>query len=64
MRKCCELTRTRFLSEHHVYLFGVQLNVLHRLRVTEEHHLFNNVHLLVDVNGFMKSPIIWRREFK
>lgn len=41
-----------------LYLFSVQLNALHRLTVTEDHHLLNDVHLVVDINGFMKSPII------
>lgn len=41
-----------------LYLFSVQLNVLHWLGITEEHHLLNDVHLVVDINGFMKSPII------
>lgn len=45
-----------FLSA--LYLFSVQLHVLHRLGITEEHQLLDNVHLVVDINGFMKPSII------
>lgn len=41
-----------------LYLFSVQLNVLHWLGITKEHHLLNDVHLIFDINGFMKSPIV------
>lgn len=41
-----------------LYLFSIQLNVLYWLGITEEHHLLNDVHLVLDINGFMKSSII------
>lgn len=40
------------------YLFSVQLHVLHWLEIMEEHHFLNDVHLIVNINGFMKSPVI------
>lgn len=43
-----------------LYLSSIELDVLHRLGAAEKHHLFYDVHLLVDVNGFVKSPIIWK----
>lgn len=45
------------------YLVSVQLYVLHWLGITEEHHLLNDVHLVVDIDGFMKSPIIWKTQY-
>lgn len=42
-----------------LYLLRVQLNVLHWLGIKEKHHLLNDVHLVVHINGFVKSPIIW-----
>lgn len=43
-----------------LYLSSIELDVLHRLGAAEKHHLFYDVHLLVDINGFVKSPIIWK----
>lgn len=41
-----------------MYLFSIELNVQHRLGVPEEHHLFYDVHLPVDINGLVKSPVV------
>lgn len=43
-----------------LYLSSVELDVLHRLGAAEKHHLFYDVHLLVDINSFVKSAIIWK----
>lgn len=43
-----------------LYLSSIELDVLHRLGAAEKHHLLYDVHLLVDINGFVKSPIIWK----
>lgn len=42
------------------YLFSVQLDALHRLAILEEHHLLNDVHLVVDVDGFLESAVIYK----
>lgn len=34
--------------------------MLHWLGITEEHHLLDDVHLVVDINGFVNSPIIYK----
>lgn len=32
--------------------------MLHRLRLRKQNHLFNDVHLIVDIYGFMELPVI------
>lgn len=58
MRTC---SKNKQISFSVLYLFRVQFNVLYRLGVSEKHNLFNDVHLVVDINGFVESSIICQR---
>lgn len=58
MRTC---SKNKQISFSVLYLFRVQFNVLYRLGVSEKHNLFNDVHLVVDINGFVESPVICQR---
>lgn len=41
-----------------IYSLGVQLDVLHRLRLGKQQHLLDDVHLIVGVDGLMELPVI------
>lgn len=43
-----------------IYPLRIKLNVLHRLRLSEQNHLLYNVHLVIGIDGLMEFSIIWK----
>lgn len=41
-----------------IYPLRIKLDVLHWLRLSEQNHLLNNVHLIVGIDGLMELSII------
>lgn len=45
-----------------IYPLRIEFDVLHRLRLRKQNHLFNDVHLIVGINGLMELSIVWKTQ--
>lgn len=50
------------MSRSVIHPLRVELDVLHRLRLSKQNHLLDDVHLIVGIDGLVKLPIIWESE--
>lgn len=42
-----------------IYPLRVQFDVLHRFRLSKQHHLLDDVHLIVGVDGLVELPVVY-----
>lgn len=45
-----------------IYPLWVQFDVLHRFRLRKQHHLLDDVHLIVGIDGLMEFPVVYTVE--
>lgn len=43
-----------------VYPLWVQFDVLHRLRLSKQNHLLNDVHLIIGIDGLVQLSVIYK----